>query len=119
MSNCFQRGGQTAMAFFEIRQYTVRPGKMKEWLDFMERVIIPFQTEQGMTICANFHGEEDDSVYIWIRRFESESQRKKLYALVYESEYWTKEVAPQVVELIDRDLIVVQRVLATETSGVQ
>ena len=58
------------MAFYELRQYEIRPGKMDEWLKLMEEEIIPFQIEQGMVIAGSFRGEEDDSVYIWIRRFE-------------------------------------------------
>ena len=59
------------MAFFELRQYKIRPGKMAQWLDFMENEIIPFQVSKGAVICGSFQGEEDDSVYFWIRRFES------------------------------------------------
>ena len=60
------------MAFFELRQYKIQPGKMASWLELMENEIIPFQVAKGMVICASFQGEEDDSVYFWIRRFESE-----------------------------------------------
>ena len=31
------------MAFYELRQYKVLPGKMNEWLNLMESEIIPFQ----------------------------------------------------------------------------
>ena len=51
------------MAFFELRQYKIRPGKMAQWLDFMENEIIPFQVSKGAVICGSFQGEEDDSVY--------------------------------------------------------
>ena len=80
------------MAFFELRQYKIRPGKMAEWLEFMQNEIIPFQVSKGMVICGSFRGEEDESVYVWIRRFENEEQRVKLYADVYESDYWKNGV---------------------------
>lgn len=107
------------MAFFEIRQYTVRPGKMDAWLELMQREIIPFQVKQGMVVCGSFRGEEDDSVYFWIRRFESEKQREALYKAVYESDTWKNELAPRVSETLDRDKIVVNRVVATEMSVLQ
>ena len=107
------------MAFFELRRYTVRPGKMKQWLEFMEGTIIPFQVSKGMVITGSYRGEEDDSVYFWTRRFESEGSREALYAAVYESDFWKNEVAPQVVDLIDRDLIQVTRVVPTERSVAQ
>jgi antibiotic biosynthesis monooxygenase (ABM) superfamily enzyme len=67
------------MAFYELRQYKVRPGKMQEWLKVMEEEIIPFQVAKGMVITGSFRGEADESVYVWLRRFESEAQREALY----------------------------------------
>ena len=52
------------MAFYELRQYKVLPGKMDEWVRIMEQEIIPFQTAKGMVICGSFRAETDDSVYI-------------------------------------------------------
>ena len=75
-------------AFYELRQYTVLPGKMYEWVKFMEDEIIPFQVAKGMVICGSFKGEEDESIYIWLRRFESEKRREELYASVYESDFF-------------------------------
>jgi hypothetical protein len=107
------------MAFYELRQYKIRPGKMDEWLEFMQTKIIPFQVEKGMVIAGSFRGEEDDSVYVWIRRFESEEQRVKLYAAIYESDYWKNDVSPVVGQLIDREAINVQRLTATRMSILQ
>ncbi len=107
------------MAFYELRRYTVRPGKMEEWVAFMEGTIIPFQVAKGMVITGSYRGEEDDSVYFWTRRFESEESRAALYAAVYESDFWKNEVAPKVVGLIDRDLIQVTRVVPTPHSVAQ
>lgn len=107
------------MAFFEIRQYPILPGKMDEWIEFMQTKIIPFQVSKGMVITGSFQGEEDKSVYFWIRRFESEAEREKLYEAVYQSDYWKNEVSPKVPELINRDGIIVQRVLATSLSTMQ
>jgi hypothetical protein len=107
------------MAFFELRQYTIRPGKMAEWLELMENEIIPFQVSKGAVICGSFRGEEDDSVYVWIRRFESEAERERLYEEVYQSDYWKNDVSPRVGELIDREKNHVQRIVATRLSTMQ
>ena len=47
------------MAFYELRQYKVRPGKIDEWVKIMEEEIIPFQVSKGMVICGSFRGETD------------------------------------------------------------
>ena len=49
------------MAFYELRQYHVRPGKMAEWVKIMEEEIIPFQISKGMVITGSFSGETDGS----------------------------------------------------------
>ena len=107
------------MAFYELRQYHINPGKMDEWVSYMEGTIIPFQVAKGMVITASFRGEEDESVYVWMRRFESEAQREALYEAVYESDFWKNDVAPKVGELIDRSKINVQRLVATPKSVTQ
>jgi hypothetical protein len=107
------------MAFYELRQYVIRPGKMAAWLELMEREIIPFQTAKGMVITASFRGESDDSVYVWLRRFESEAERERLYAEVYQSEHWKTSISPRVGECIDREQIKVQRLLPTRASPAQ
>ena len=105
--------------FYEIREYRIFPGKMNEWLQVMEQEIIPFQVGCGMVITGSFRGEDDDSVYVWMRRFESEADRERLYAKVYESETWKNDIGPRVGELIDRDAIQVTRVVPTPISVAQ
>lgn len=101
---------------YELRSYRVRPGRRDEWVDLMEQVIIPFQTEKGMVIVASFVAEEDPDLYVWIRRFESEEEREQQYAAVYRSDRWKSEIAPRVDELLDRDRMVVTRLVPTRKS---
>jgi hypothetical protein len=72
-----------------------------------------------MVICGSFRGETDPSVYVWLRRFESEQQREVLYKAVYESDYWTEKIAPRVPEFLDRPNNVITRIVATPKSTVQ
>jgi hypothetical protein len=104
------------MAFYELRQYEVRPGKMAEWLTLMEEEIIPLQVAKGMVIPASFRGETDDSVYVWLRRFESEAERERLYAAVYEDPHWQASISPRIGELINRETTRVQRLVPTSRS---
>ena len=107
------------MAFYELRQYKVLPGKMDEWVKVMEQEIIPFQVSKGMVITASFRGEKDDSVYVWMRRFESEAEREALYKVVYESDYWKKEMGPRIPEYLDRSAMVITRLIPTPKSIAQ
>ena len=107
------------MAFYELRQYKVRPGMLDGWIKIMEEEIIPFQVSKGMVICGSFRGETDESVYVWLRRFESEAQREALYKAVYETEHWTTQIAPRVPEYLDRAANVATRIIPTTKSTVQ
>ena len=105
--------------FFELRQYYIRPGQQGNWVKCMEEEIIPFQVKMGMVILGSFVGEGDENVYFWIRRFESEDERKRLYEAVYESDHWKNEIAPRVPTMIDREQIKVTRLVATPRSVIQ
>ena len=106
-------GEGSSEAFYELREYPILEGKMSDWLEFMEGVIIPFQLSQGMTITSSSSGEGPDAnSYIWTRKFESEEQRAELYSL-YKSDTWTNEIGPRTPDFIDRANIKVTRVSAT------
>lgn len=104
------------MAFYELRQYKVRPGRIAEWVRIMEQEIIPFQVSKGMVICGSFRGESDDSVYVWLRRFESEEERAALYKAVYETDYWKEKIAPRVPDYLVREEAVITRIVPTAKS---
>jgi hypothetical protein len=114
-----QSASEGMAMFFELRQYVIRPGKKDEWVRMMEDEIIPFQQSQGMVIVGSFTGEEDDSVYVWIRRFDSEAEREVLYGKVYESDHWKNDIGPRIPELMDRSGINVQRIEATKLSALR
>jgi hypothetical protein len=107
------------MAFYELRQYKVRPGQMDAWLKIMEDEIIPFQVAKGMVITGSFRGEDDESVYVWIRRFENEEQRAALYDAVYGSTEWTEGISPRLNDVLDREAMVVTRIEPTRMSILQ
>jgi hypothetical protein len=105
--------------FFELRQYRVKPGQRENWVKYMEETIIPFQVAQGMVCIGSFVGQEEQDLYVWIRRFESEEERKALYARVYESDRWKNEISPTVGEMLDRTRTQVIRLEATPKSVIQ
>jgi hypothetical protein len=105
---------------FELRQYRMRPGQHKNWVKFLEEVIIPFQVSKGMVIVGSFVGEEEGSdLHVWIRRFEDEQERERLYQAVYETDRWQNEILPRVRELIDREKMVITRLVPTPKSVIR
>ena len=105
---------------YELRQYPIRPQKRKDWVKLMEEKIIPFQISKGMVVIGSFVGEEDEGLYVWIRRFKNEKERERLYKAVYESDYWKNDLLPQVKDLfVKGKKPVVTRLLPTPKSVLQ
>ena len=62
------------------------------------------------------NSEQKGNTYVWIRRFESEDEKVKLYKAVYESKEWVENIAPTVANLVDRNSILVHNVSPTALS---
>jgi len=105
--------------FFEFRYYRCKPGQRERWIQFMDEVVIPYQISKGMVVVGSFYGEQEDDLYVWVRRFDSEEQREALYAAAYGSDYWKIELSPQVEEMLYRDQIVVHRLSPTPHSVIR
>src|SRR4051794_29816294 len=101
--------------FFELRQYRTVPGKRDAWVKIMEERIIPGQTAAGATILGSFVGTEEEDLYVWIRRFESEGQFEAFRCAYYESDEWKNELQPMAREMLAN--VTVTRIEATPQSA--
>jgi NIPSNAP len=104
---------------YELREYHVKKGKMKQWLKLMDDEIMPFQVSQGMVIPAGFTAPRKKDLYVWLRRFKNEADRKRLYRKVYESDHWKKVLAPKIDSVLDVPSIVVTELVPTPRSVLQ
>lgn len=107
------------MSFYELRQYHIHPGMMDEWVKLFEEVVLPFQIGRGIVFAGSFRDETDETVFIWMRRFESEAARERIYRSIYEDADWKRDVAPHVSRLMDREKIQVRRLHATAASVIR
>lgn len=104
------------MPVFEGCTYPANEGAMEEWVAFMDTAIVPFIEEKAMKIDAMFRGVEDPNAYIWIRRFDDEAHRQKLYKAVYETDHWQTNIKPSLRRLVDVGDAVVHVAKATKGS---
>jgi hypothetical protein len=105
--------------FFELRQYRIKDGKRAEWVKLMEEEIIPFQISKGMVVVGSFVAEQEPDLYIWIRRFDSEEDRERLYKAVYDSDQWKNVIKPKTDVLLDRSRMVITRIEPTPKSVIR
>ena len=104
------------LMLFELRQYRIKNGKRDQWVKLMEEQIIPFQTSRGVVVVGSFIAREEKDLYVWIRRFENEEERQRLYKEIYESDFWINEIRPQSEGLLDRESIINTLLEATPKS---
>ena len=104
---------------FELRIYRTRAGQRDAWVKFFEEELIPYQTSKGMVVVGSFVSEQDEDQHVWIRRFDSEEDRVRLYQAFYESDHWKNTLSPRVGELIDREQIEVIRLRPTPKSVIR
>ncbi len=105
--------------FFELRQYRCRPGQREQFVKYLEETVIPFQISRGMVVVGSFVAQEEDDLYIWIRRFDDEAQREALYKAVYEDDEWKNVISPPIGEMMDRSKTVVTRISPTPRSVIR
>ena len=101
---------------YEYRVYTCYPGKRDEFVKLMEEEVVPFQVSKWMVFVASFLDEQNPDKYIWMRRFENEEERVKLYDAVYQSDTWKNEMVGKVLALIDREKHQITRLVPTAKS---
>jgi hypothetical protein len=85
----------------------------------MEETIIPFQISRGMVVVGSFIAPEEPDLYVWMRRFENEEERERLYDAVYQSEFWKTKVKPLCDEMLEREQMRVTLLIATSKSVIQ
>ncbi len=67
-------------------------------------------------LSSSFVAEQEPVFFVWVRRFESEEERERLYKAVYDSEHWVKVLKPRIDTMLDRPRIVVTRLVPTSRS---
>ena len=115
----FEIGSKESEMLFELRQYRIKDGLRDEWVKLMEEKVIPFQVLKGVVVVGSFIASEEKDLYVWIRRFDSEAERKRLYDEIYTSEFWIKEVKPAADKMLDRESILNTVLEATPKSVIR
>jgi hypothetical protein len=100
----------------EMRRYQTKPGERDAWVRYFDEKIAPCQIAKGMTILGAFIDEEDETGFVWLRRFENEEDRVAQYAAVYDSDEWNNDVMPGCPELSG---VTVTRLVPLASSAMQ
>ncbi|MRW84176.1 NIPSNAP family protein [Pseudoduganella sp. FT26W] len=86
--------------FYEMRTYTLQPGKLKEYLRHFEAEGLPVISRYA-TLVGYWHteiGELNQLVSIWA--YDSLDERSKRRAALYEDQDWLTNFVPKTVHLL-------------------
>lgn len=103
---------------FELREYSINPGLMPQWIQFMHEKILPYQIQLGVALVASFVSLDNPNQYIWIRRFSNEAERERITQAIYESLHWKENIKPHIDKLLVPNSKKVTSMQATDISPV-
>jgi hypothetical protein len=69
---------------WQIREYTVKPGQMKEWIDEWRSRIVPLRLEHGFQLLGAWTVDGTDQ-FVWIIGYEGPKSWQEADAGYYES----------------------------------
>lgn len=88
--------------YFEMRTYTIKPGKLKEYLKHFEAVGLPILSRYAKLIGYWYTeiGELNQLIHIWA--YESLDDRSKKRAALYQDPDWQANFLPQATGMLEK-----------------
>ncbi len=96
---------------FELRQYTLHPGRRDELIDLFERELIAPQEEAGMRILGQFRDLDDPDRFVWMRSFPDMDARREALARFYGGPIWKAHRDAANATMIDSDDVLLLRLV--------
>jgi quinol monooxygenase YgiN len=104
-------------AVFELRQYTLLPGRRDELVELFERHFRDGLEAAGMHVVGEFRDLDDPDRFVWIRGFRSMADRKRALTDFYlKSRVWRDHREQANATMIDSDDVLLLRPLDSPAS---
>lgn len=113
----------TELAVFELRQYTLRPGRREELIELFDREFVESQEECGAAVVGQFRDLDDPDRFVWRRGFRDIAVRHEALAAFYGGPVWAEHGPAANATMADSDDVLLLRPLvegggpAVEPSG--
>ena len=105
------------MAYFQLRQYFIKPGKRAEAIIVMEEVLLPYVIAKGSVVTGRFMVKADEGeYYAWLPRYESEAEQERVENAIRGEDRWGSEIFPALTEVFDFSKAAIIRLDALPTS---
>ncbi|GGO77014.1 NIPSNAP family protein [Nonomuraea cavernae] len=94
---------------YELRQYTLRPGRRETLIELFEREFVESQEEAGMGVVAQFRDLDAPDMFSWIRKFPDMEARRLALATFYGGPVWKANRDAANDTMIDSDNVLLLR----------
>lgn len=94
---------------FELRQYTLHPGKRDTLIELFERQFVETQEEAGMRVIGHFRDLGDPDRFVWFRGFPDMVGRKEALSAFYSDTTWRTHRDAANATMIDSDDVLLLR----------
>jgi quinol monooxygenase YgiN len=94
---------------FELRQYTLHPGKRDTLIELFEREFVETQEAAGMRVIGQFRDLGDPDRFVWFRGFPDMARRKEALTSFYSGTTWRSNRDAANATMIDSDDVLLLR----------
>jgi hypothetical protein len=96
---------------FELRQYTLHPGKRDALIELFERELIEPQEAAGMRVVGHFRDLDDPDRFVWLRAFPGMAARREALTRFYGGPVWRRFRDEANATMIDSDDVLLLRLV--------
>lgn len=97
------------MTVFELRQYTLHPGRRDELIELFEREFVEPQEAAGMRLAGQFRSLDDPDRFVWLRGFRDMRSRAQALQAFYGGPVWRAHRDAANATMIDSDDVLLLR----------
>ncbi|MFB8415770.1 NIPSNAP family protein [Streptomyces albidoflavus] len=99
------------LAVFELRQYTLRPGRREELIELFDREFVESQEETGAAVLGQFRDLDDPDRFVWLRGFRDMAVRHEALSAFYGGPVWAEHGPAANATMADSDDVLLLRPL--------
>lgn len=97
------------LSVFELRQYTLRPGRRDELIELFDRELVTGLEACGMRVIGEFRDVDDPDRFVWLRGFADMPARATSLAAFYGGPVWREHRSAANATMIDSDNVLLLR----------
>jgi hypothetical protein len=101
---------------FELRQYTLHPGRREVLIELFDREFVESQEALGMRLVGQFRDLDDPDRFVWLRGFPDMAGRHRALAGFYGGPVWNAHRDAANATMVDFDDVLLLRPLSPYTA---